>query len=221
MDKGIDKLDAKRKTALFGGTFDPVHSAHVNIARRLAATSLVEQTVFVPAGTPPHKRESRTDRLPLSAGRHRLAMLELAVAAEPAMFVSDFELQRKDVSYTIYTAEHFARLLGGRLYLVLGTDSLRDLQLWHESRRLVSDFKFIIYPRPHCLAPPAAELRECFGPEGAAKLQNAILDAEEMDISSTMIRERLRTGKSVTGLLPDRVLKYIMANRLYEQAENH
>lgn len=204
------QLDDRLPTAIFGGTFDPVHVGHLNLARQLLERRGLAQFVFVPAARPPHKQDQA-----IAPAAARLAMLELALAGEPRFFVSDFELRRRRLSYTVDTATHFGRRFGDRLFLVIGADSLRDLHCWHASARLVSTFNLLVYPRPGYPLPAAADLAARFGAANAARLLAAVVPGTEVDVSSTEIRARLAAGKSVNGLLPPPVIEYIQAQRLY------
>ncbi len=210
----LQELEANRTTAVFGGTFDPVHNGHLNIARQILAAGEADQVIFVPASIPPHKVGRAR-----SSAEHRVAMLAIALADQPECQISDIELERPGVSYTIETARAFAERFGDNLRLVLGMDSLRDLHLWRQSRELVEEFRFIIYRRPGCTAPDLRDLGAQFGPAGAASLTQAIVAGREENISSTAIRDRLAMGKSVKGLLPTAVLDYITEHRLYCESE--
>lgn len=198
-------------TALFGGTFDPVHAGHLGVAQALLASGRVRQVLFVPAGAPPHKLGR-----PLTDARHRLAMLALAVGADPRLGVSPCELERAGPSYTLHTARHFREVFGPRLRLVLGADSLRDLHLWYEAATLVRENRFLVYRRPGCRLPAAATLRRQFGAAGAAKLRAGVVRGPRFAVSSSALRAALAAGNAPATLLPPAVHAYITANRLYE-----
>ncbi len=209
-------LDTTLLTAIFGGTFDPVHNGHLNLAEHILARDLAGQVVFVPARIPPHKRARD-----ITADAHRLAMLRRAVGDASACAVSAVELERAGPSYTIDTAAHFKEVLEQPPRLVLGMDSLRDLHLWYRSRELAADYDFIIYRRPGVNPPAETELARQFGTQPAAKLTAAIVDGPLIDVSSTDIRNRLADGKSVAGLLPTPVLNYIQQHSLYRHSADN
>ncbi len=202
--------DPNLVTGLFGGTFDPVHLGHLNVARELVRLGRLAQVVFIPAAVPPHKRH-----LGITSGEHRLAMLRLAVEGEEGLFVSDYELKAGGISYTVDTVRHFRGIFGERLRLVVGMDSLHDLHGWYRSRELLEACEVLVYNRPGYPAPSAAELAERFGAEQGSRLAAGIVQAAPSGISSTEIRKRVRAGNDVSGLLPSRVWGYIQQNRLY------
>ena len=130
------------RIALFGGTFNPVHIGHLLIAEAARESYGMDRVIFVPAGLPPHKKAPRT------SSRHRLAMLRLAVRGNPAFRISDWEVRQKRVVYTYETLEHFHRKWPhARLYFILGSDSMKKLPKWRESRRLKSLCRFVPYKR--------------------------------------------------------------------------
>lgn len=202
-------LDPTRTTALFGGTFDPVHNGHTQLVCELRNRGVIDQAIFMPAGIPPHKRSR-----PVSSGEHRMAMLDLALAEMPFAAASDFELTREGVSYTILTARHFAAKYGGNLRLLIGADSLCELHTWRQSRELVAEFAFVVYRRPGYQLPSAVDLRARFGEPGP-ELLDAVVDAPEFAISSTELRQAMKEEKDCDGLLSPAVLRYIHRHRLY------
>ena len=202
-------------TAIFGGTFDPVHLGHIGIADAVLAAGAADAIVFMPARIPPHKRGRQ-----ISSGTMRLEMLRLAIADRSAFQLSDWELTRDQVSYTWHTASRFATEYGDRLRLLIGMDSLVDLPNWYRADELVRDYRFIIYRRPDSPPPPDALLVERFGRAGANALLASIIDGPTFGVSSTEIRRRCSAGESVVGLLPDAVATYVAENQLYKQTEN-
>ena len=136
---------SKRRTmriALLGGTFNPVHSGHLLIAEAARESFQLDRVVFVPAGLPPHKKAPKT------SARRRLAMLRLAVRGNRAFTVSDWETRQHRVVYTCETLEHFRKLWPrAALYFILGSDSLKTLPRWRESRRLRRMCRFVALPR--------------------------------------------------------------------------
>ena len=198
-------------TGIFGGTFDPVHQGHLNLARQLLARRVVHRVVFVPAAIPPHKRDGS-----VAAGRHRLRMLQAATAEDPGLDVSVFELARARVSYTITTARWFGRRLGpAHMRLVIGGDSLLDLPHWFRAAELVRSFRFVVYRRPGCALPARRRLAAALGRRPAEALLAAVVQAPQRDISATDIRRRVARGASVAELVPPAVRDYIHNHGLY------
>ena len=143
-------MSEENLTAVFGGTFDPVHTGHIGLADYLLKTGRVSRIVFLPAPHPPHK-----DGLAPAPFTDRAAMLRAAVAGHEGMSVSEIEAERSGPSYTVdtldvlkqrYPAEHFV--------WVVGSDSLNQLHQWYEAERLVRENRFLAYPRPGAEADP-------------------------------------------------------------------
>ncbi|WP_018133582.1 nicotinate-nucleotide adenylyltransferase [Effusibacillus pohliae] len=199
------------KIGLFGGTFDPVHIGHL-VAARLAQEAMgLDRVIFIPSGVPPHKREHH-----ISPADRRLRMVELAVADERGFQVSDWELQQPGPSYTVHTVESFSsQYPEDELYLIVGADMLYDFPNWQSPRRILQLAQLIGMTRPGF---PLAECR--------AELQQALPEAERrvhyvempgLEISSTWLRERLQHRQSVRHLIPERVIRFIEENGLYDR----
>lgn len=203
------------RLAVFGGSFDPVHSGHLNLAAEVVAQSLADEVMFVPALCPPHK----PGRLSAPAA-DRLAMLQLALDGQAPFSCSDIELQRGGpASYTIDTMSVLSKVYPDcELFFLLGMDSLESLHTWHRAGELVQRFNFIVYPRPGVMAPSLHVLDSHFGPRSARKLTSAIVTGEALplwDISSSQLRQLCAVSAPTVGLLPDPVREYIDAHALY------
>jgi nicotinate-nucleotide adenylyltransferase len=208
-------MSEENLTAVFGGTFDPVHSGHVGLAEYLLKAGCVDRVVFLPAPHPPHKPGS--EPAPFA---DRAAMIRAAIAGHPGMSVSELEAERQGPSYTVdtldilksrYPAEHFV--------WVIGSDSLNQLHLWYEAERLVRENRFLVYPRPDAEA-DLELLRSVWPQELFDKLVGGILaGAPEFDISSTAARKRLDEQGLDTcrDILPGPVAGYIREHKLYPQ----
>ena len=206
---------------VLGGTFDPVHLGHLEIARRVRERTGVERVLLVPSAVPPHKREAR-----LAPPRDREAMLRLAVAGESGLEVSTIELDTGAVCYTIDTLE---RLRRGPPRLVpvfiLGLDSLADLATWKDFRRLIHEFDMVAVDRPGAGPdlPPEVHrvLLELPDPADRAGLDLGRggrifrLGLPPIPISSREIRARAASGGDLAGLVPPAVARYIFSNGLY------
>ena len=202
-------------TAVFGGTFDPVHAGHIGLADYLLKTGRVSRVVFLPAPHPPHKPGN--EPAPFA---DRTAMLRAAVEGHAGMSVSEMEAERPGPSYTVDTLDILKkRYPAERFVWVVGSDSLNQLHLWHEAERLVRENRFLTYPRPGAEA-DLDLLRSVWPPELFEKLSGGILnDVPEFDPSSTIVRRRLagEGPDACRGLLPDPVLNYIKKHNLYPQ----
>src|SRR5918996_6479824 len=138
-------MDAKKRIALYGGTFDPVHAGHLEIARRVSELFEIEKVIFIPAQMAPHKVG-----WPVTEPIHRYAMLALATQDDPRLFVSTYELDDPDRRYTVDTIEHFQRELNDstELFFIMGADSWSEITTWREWERLLTMTNYIVVTRP-------------------------------------------------------------------------
>lgn len=203
----------RRRIAVFGGSFNPIHNGHLLLAGDLIRQDLADEVLFVPARTPPHKAA-----VSLVSAEHRMAMVELAVGPYPEFGVSDIELSSdRKTGYTIDTLDALSRaFVDADFYFIIGMDSLQELPTWYHAAELVSRYHFIIYPRPGVLVPAHADLANRLGPRNASKLINSIVDSPSVAISATGVRETVPSGKLLAGLVPPDVEHYIREHKLYE-----
>jgi nicotinate-nucleotide adenylyltransferase len=193
------------RVGVLGGTFDPVHVAHLVIAERAREELSLDLVLFIPAGDPWRKSDRE-----ITAARHRLAMLKLAIAGNDAFGVSDLELRRVGPTYT---ADTLATLAGERLddafWFIVGADALADLPNWHEPGRIVKHARLAVAPRDVQDANVVAQ--------GVAEFRDRIdlFHAPRMEVSSTDIRARAAAGRSIRYLVPEAVGGYIAEHRLY------
>jgi nicotinate-nucleotide adenylyltransferase len=196
---------------VLGGTFDPIHIGHLAAAEEVREALGLERVLFVPAGIPPHK----PDRL-ITAPHHRLAMVELAIAGNPAFEVSRVELDRTGPSYTVDTLETLSGGVDGgpprELTLILSAESFRGLPSWQQPQRLLALARVAIVPRGG-LAPPGKGWLEEHFPGVEARIVE--LDAPRLRLSATEIRARVAAGRSIRYLVPDAVIRYIVDHDLY------
>ena len=210
---------------VLGGTFDPVHRAHVRLACTLRAELDLERVLLVPAARPPLKNHE------IAAALDRRAMLQLAIEGMAGLEVCDIELQRSGPSYTVDTLRALrASWPEHRLWFALGADALADLESWREPEALFALASFAVVPRGGtrstlCLSRTlparfAAAFRR--GPHGLVHESGEELRAlafEPSEISSSEIRARLRKGEDVGEWVPAPVLAYIQAHGLYQEEE--
>ena len=189
-----------RRIGLFGGTFDPPHAGHLAIAEWAREQLRLDRVLFVPAGTPPHKRGRR-----MSSAATRIAMTRLAVRGNPAFRASTLEARRAGPSFTADTLRSLRRSFpDARLFLIMGEDSLDDFGTWHEPGAIAALATLAVARRP---GPRGPKRR---APRGVVWLGNPGLD-----LSSSAIRARARAGRSLRYLVPDAVAAYIARRRLY------
>jgi len=203
-----EKWDGKMKV-FFGGSFDPVHLGHLLVARDVLEELKVQEVVFVPAYQAPLKEPHR------ASPEERLHMLKLAIENVKGFSVSSVEINRKGISYTVDTAKELFQELKDKPTFLVGVDSVLNLHLWKNPATLVSLARFIIVDRGSKGKEVKAYLKEKF-PELIEDTDYIILSIRRIDISSTEIRRRVKEGKSITWLVPERVESYILSKGLYK-----
>lgn len=193
-----------------GGSFDPVHAGHIAIARLAADRLELDRVLLVPAAIPPHKRDRR-----LASGEDRLALLELACAADERLEPCDVELQRDGPSYSYDTACELHELLGPdtELLYVIGADTLADLPNWHRTADLCALVTFCAVTREGTELDPEP-LLPLVGEEGVERIRRHLLVVDPHPASSTAIRAALFAGET-PDWLPDGVLAEIDRRGLY------
>jgi nicotinate-nucleotide adenylyltransferase len=228
---------AQRRIGLYGGTFDPVHVGHLEIARSVAQLFEIEKVVFIPAQMAPHKIGR-----PVTEPLHRYAMLALATQDDSQLSISSFELDDADHRYTVDTVEHFQHTLGDEteLFFMMGADSWSEITTWREWERLLTMTNHIVVTRPgfpttathvgaiservvdlrtslECADLSALLPKRCQGTalQGDSKIY--FTDVVMKDVSATKIRRLASEGRSeeLTDLLPAAVLEYIKKYGIY------
>ncbi len=183
--------------ALFGGSFDPVHLGHLVVAEA-AGETLGARVRFVPTRAQPFKGAAHA-----ATPEQRAAMLDLAVAGNPRLSVERIELTLPPPSYTVRTLRALAeREPGNRFTLLLGADAAADLPAWHEVEALPGLADIVVFARPGASLP-------------RHRLIGRVIEVLALDLSATLIRERVRAGRSIRYLVPEAVRDYIAAHGLY------
>jgi len=204
-------LTAKR-IGVFGGSFDPVHMGHLVVAQDAAERLELSEVVFIPAAIPPHKQH-----LQQVDAKHRLNMLNLAVESDIRFSVSDIELQRGGVSYSIDTVTQLQALRpDAQLFLIVGSDTLVDLHNWYKIDELLGLCEVATFLRPG-----ESDLREIaqkvvLGGRHKERLLGNLVDAHLVAISSSEIRMRIAEGLGIRYLVPPEVEMYIFEHGLYQ-----
>jgi len=191
---------------LFGGSFDPVHVGHIVIARDVREHLQAEKVIFIPAAQAPLKEGHGAPAL------DRLRMLQLAVEKEEGFAVEDLEIRRGGVSYTVDTLRDLLPELGSKPYFLLGADSVLRLHLWREPERILDLVRVVVVDRGGKMEEVKRYLQERFPEKGKDTL---FLPVRRIDISATEIRRRVREGKSIYCMVPEKVEEYIRERGLY------
>lgn len=193
---GVAYCTRVAKIGIYGGTFDPIHHAHLILAREAVEQLELAQVVFIPAALSPH----RLDETPTRAAI-RVAMLRAAIAGEPRFTVDEIELQRPPPSFAVETIEAYGEARGGdQFYYLLGSDNLPRLHTWHRIGDLRQLVHFVVLER---------------GASGVAPGYTTI--ARHIDISATQIRNRVAHGQSIRYLVPAAVEEIIEREQLYQE----
>ena len=181
------------RRAIFGGTFDPIHRAHLVVAREAADAFSLDQVLFIPAANPPHKEAG-------TAYEHRYKMVELACREDPRFSPSRLEEETRK-SYSIYTIER-VKAMGGDVFFVIGADAFAEIQTWFRWQDVVREVEFIVVTRPghRYVSPPGARVHR--------------LETVALPVSSSEIRAALARGETPAEL-PKAVAEYIRTNGLY------
>ncbi len=210
------------RIGVYGGTFDPIHNGHFRIAEALIEAFGLDRMLLVPAYVPPHKRGQR-----ISSAYHRMAMLALATADSERIFVSTIELDAPSRPYTIETLGRLqGEYPGSRLFFVMGSDSFRDVVMWRDYERILTEYSVIVSVRPgagpqgtahlpESLRQRVVDLRGGRQPESLSVERIYLTDYVCVDVSSTAIREMISRRQDAKSLMPPAVAGYIEKYELY------
>jgi len=192
-----------------GGTFDPIHNGHLIVAEEIRARLNLAEVLFVPAGQPWLKMNRA-----ILADEHRVQMVRLAIEGKPYFKLSTMEVERAGPSYTVDTiAELKAKVgAGDELFFILGWDSLAELPQWHEPARLIEMCYLVAVPRVGYSRPNLKKLKAAI--PGISQ-RVTLLDTPKIDISASVIRDRVAQGLSIRHLVPEPVNRYIKQHKLY------
>ena len=184
------------KIAIYGGTFDPIHHAHLILAREARERLGLHKVIFVPAAVSPFKKP------PVACAKIRLAMVRAAIEREMGLIVDDCELRRPPPSYTIDTVENIQkREAEAEIYFLIGDDNLPGLEKWHRFGELEKMVRFVVLNRR--------------GGIQSSHPYSVIL--RRIDISATEIRKRVASGRSIRYLVPEMVEAIIHRENLYRE----
>jgi len=208
------------RTAVFGGSFNPIHVGHLLMADEMLEQLDLDRVLFVPAATPPHKPPAS-----LAPAEDRYAMVRLAVEGHPRFEVSDVELRRAGPSFTVDTLETLQGR-GDELFLLAGSETFLDLLSWRHPRRVVELARLVVVPRTgSAFDPDSAAAQKVLREVGAETFAGPgepvtprtvlVVHATSLPISSSDLRERARLGRSLAYRAPEAVIHYIHRRGLY------
>jgi nicotinate-nucleotide adenylyltransferase len=199
------------RIGLFGGSFDPVHYGHLLLAEFCREHCQLDQVLFMPAATSPHK----SDQQPADA-RARIEMLRLAIGGHPSFEVSELEIDRGGVSYTVDTLTTLnEQSPDAKWFFLMGGDSLADLPNWRKPERICELATPVIVARHGSPKPDTAVLAPFTSADRLAEVERCIVDMPLVEHSSSEIRRRVSGGLSIRYQVPRAVEKYIETSGLY------
>ena len=224
-----------KRVGILGGSFDPVHNGHIGLAAQVREKFQLDHILFIPAYISPHKQDSKP-----ASPHHRLAMLQLALDPHPFFMISEMELLRKEVSFTIDTLSVLTdKQPDTEFFLIMGNDAFAGIKTWKSVHRVLGMCHVIVATRPgYSLEGIEESLKNLFS--GSQSLFSPPVKEEEvtvfhhrekattlnffdlvpMDISSSVIREKINNHRQIKNMLPLEVENYIIKNQLY-RAKSH
>ena len=194
------------KLGVFGGTFNPPHVGHLIVAEWVRSTLELERILFVPAFIPPHKTD-----VEIVSAEHRIVMLQLSIADNAHFAISDFEIKRKGISFTVDTLRHLKETHDGELFLLIGMDNLLELATWKSPEEIFQLATVVVMTRPgFSLVDVPTELRD----------RVTICNVPEIGISSRELRRQVQEKKSIRYMVSASVEEYIRQHNLYKVSVN-
>ncbi len=215
----------KDRIGIFGGTFNPIHMGHLKAARRVQRKYLLKNVLFIPSYIPPHK-----ESIEIASPIHRLKMVELALASYPQFIPSSIEIDAREKSYSIITLRKIKKLFPKTLILfILGIDAFLEIDTWKDYHQVLKQCFFVVISRPGYRLQDARRVIEGKYKERMAEVLEDeeiredmftsykifLFPMDSLDLSSTEIREKIKRGDSVKGMVPEAVEIYIDKNSLY------
>ena len=205
-------LSYKKKIGILGGTFNPIHMGHLIMAEEVCKRHNLSKVLFIPAYIPPHKYVED-----LANANQRYQMVKHAINENSKFEVSNMEIKREGKSFTIDTIREIIHHYGEDIdiFLIIGADSLNELELWKDIKKLSQLCHFVIVNRPGYKTEPSTRLVEIIGSDKVLDMERLRLTIEPVGISSTNIRKRINDGIEIKNLVPECVEVYIKEHGLY------
>jgi nicotinate-nucleotide adenylyltransferase len=199
----------KINIGIMGGTFDPIHYAHLATAEYIRETYNLDKILFIPTGNPPHKSKLRTDKI------DRYNMVLLATMNNDNFVVSDMEINRNNRTYTVDTLKELHKTYSNaNIYFITGADAICDMESWKNVWENFELATFIAANRPGISSIQTKEKIKNLKDKYNADIRS--VNVPSLDISSTYIREHIKVGKSIKYLIPENVERYIYENKIYK-----
>jgi len=203
------------KLGIFGGSFDPIHYGHLLLAETCREQCRLDRVLFVPAAVPPHKRSQA-----MTAGRDRIEMIRLAIGGHEQLAVSTIEIDRDGVSYSVDTLSALAEQQpGSSLFFLMGADSLKDLPTWREPQKLCELAVPLVVRRAGSPEPDFSSISHLVTTARLEKIREYQVEMPIIELSSTEIRQRVASGRSIRYRTTRAVEKFIEANGLYRSQQ--
>lgn len=196
------------RLGIIGGTFDPIHLAHVYIAEKAKELLNLKRIIFMPAGSPPHKMNKEVTEASL-----RYKMVEVAIKGKEGFEVSDYEIKQQGESYTYRTLKHLKKE-NREIYFITGADCLVNLEKWKNVDEILKLCHFVVLTRPGIDKCELIKEKEYIEKKYNAKI--IFLDIEGIEMSSTNIREIIKRGEDLTKYISKEVIEIIKKEKLYE-----
>ena len=192
----------KVKIGILGGTFDPIHLGHLVLAEQVREKLKLDRVIFIPSASPPHKTNRK-----LSSAKDRFRMTVLALEGNPKFSISDMELKREGLSYTVDTLRTLKKTYrNSEIFFLTGSDVLDEIDTWKDPEQIYKLVKVVIAIRPGF---------DDFDPKEYYARKGIIIPITGVDISSTKIRNMVKSRKSIRYLVPAKVEEYIKKKKLY------
>lgn len=198
-----------KKKGIFGGTFDPIHNGHLYIAQEAVSAFDLDEIIFVPTGNPPHKTHRD-----ITDANIRYELVKMAIRDYDKFSISDYEIRKNGYSYTYETLDYFKSLEDSELYFITGADCLMDIYKWKNVDKILSKCKFVVFNRPGYSKEEILVQKDKV--EKFFNKDIIFLDLLNLEISSSYLREKIKSGINVEFFLPPSVYNTIKELKVYE-----
>jgi len=216
----------ENRIGLFGGTFNPIHTAHIKAAEVVQKKMSLDKILFVPSFIPPHKNFYE-----IASPFHRLKMVKLAISPYSSFIPSSIEIEAGEKSYSIITLQKIKeRYPNFLIFFIIGIDAFLEIETWKSYEELLEEYFFVVMSRPGFCFDDVKKIlegryndrfyelsKEEVIKEKISSFKIFLLSINGFDVSSTEVRERIKKGLSIKGLVPETVALYIKKNKLYQK----